>query len=78
MTKYQKRCSECSTKMKRLYIREYGIKDRWIPIGWYCSKCGQIVMDNKEVLIPFKKYHKLEFDYRQLHRNMEKSFLEQE
>ena len=72
MTKYQKRCIECSTKMKRLYIREYGVKDKWIPIGWYCSNCNGIIMDNDVKYVSFNKYHLLEFDYKQLRRNMDK------
>lgn len=76
MTKYQKRCPECFTKMNRTYIRKYN-KNRWIPIGWFCSNCGQIVMDNNEKYVPFNKYHLLEFDYKQLLRNMEKSSTEE-
>jgi uncharacterized OB-fold protein len=28
--------------MKRLYIRT---KNEWKAIGWYCTKCGSVVLD---------------------------------
>ena len=78
MTRYQKRCSYCGVKTKRIYIREYGVKNRWIPIGWKCEYCGGISLDNDKKYVPFEKYHLLEFNYKQLQRNMDKYFLEQE
>ena len=55
-----------------------GYKRSFVPIGWICEYCNEIMMDNQEKYIPFNIYHKLEFDYKQLLRNMDKLSLEQE
>jgi hypothetical protein len=39
--------------MRRLYVRG---KDGWNPIGWYCTNCGSVVIDefkkNRYVFYP--------------------------
>ena len=80
-----KHCRECSwshDKMKRIYIRENtpiteGYRRVFKAIGWKCENCNEIILDNNEKYIPFNKYHLLEFDYKQLLRNMEKQSLEE-
>lgn len=71
--RYQK-----ASRLHRTYIKitKYG-KTTWKPIGWYCPNCGQIILDNNEKYVPFNKYHKLEFDYNQLLKNLEKYSLEE-
>lgn len=75
-------CKGFSKKAKRLYVRRSfpfvdGYKRKFIAIGYICEDCSEIVMDNNKKYIPFDKYHILEFDYKQLQRNMEKISLEQ-
>jgi len=67
-----------ATRLLRLYIRKtkYG-KAKWNAIGWYCPICGEIMMNNNEKYVPFNKFHILEFDYKQLLRNIEKQSSEQ-
>lgn len=54
-----------------------GYKRSFVAIGWICLDCNEIVMNNQEKHIPFKKYHKLEFDYNQLLENYEKYCMEE-
>jgi len=55
-----------------------GYKRRFNAIGWVCENCKGVALDNQGDYIPFNIYHKLEFDYKQLQRNMDKISLEQE
>ena len=80
--------------MRRIYIREnkplwsyserkemkirQSYSRKFVGIGWKCEACGELIMDNDKKYVPFEKYHILEFDYKQLQRNMDKISLEQE
>ena len=54
-----------------------GYRRAFVGIGWKCEFCNEIMMDNGKKYVPFEKYHVLEFDYKQLQRNMDKILLEQ-
>lgn len=32
--------------LKRVYVRIYN-PDKWMPIGWYCTKCGSFIDTTK-------------------------------
>lgn len=79
-----KACSHCGVRTKRIYMREFTrcenkkYKSKYIPIGWYCPYCSEIMTDDNKKYIPFERYHILEFDYKQLQHNMDKISLEEE
>ena len=76
-------CIGFPKKAVRIYARrtfhfEDGYKRKFVAIGYMCESCNEIVIDGDKKYIPFDTYHVLEFDYKQLQRNMEKMSLDQE
>ncbi|GAI66768.1 unnamed protein product [marine sediment metagenome] len=52
-------------------------KRSFVPIGYICEYCGEIMADDNKKYVPFDKYHVLEFDYKQLRDNINKISLEE-
>ncbi len=47
--KYHEKCPKCSLKLVRLYRHinpKYG-KQKWVSLGWYCTRCKYVWMDKK-------------------------------
>jgi hypothetical protein len=44
--KENKMCTKCKGEMRRAYIRKMTQwKSKWIPIGYYCQDCGDIILE---------------------------------
>ncbi|MBY9005493.1 MAG: hypothetical protein KGD63_01920 [Candidatus Lokiarchaeota archaeon] len=60
-------CPECTTNIKEYFnsyrywsdfriiklYRLYARESMYIPIGWYCKKCGFILLEKKELNKPY-------------------------
>jgi C4-type Zn-finger protein len=47
--KYHEKCPKCSLNLVRLYRHinpKYG-KQKWVSVGWYCTRCKYVWMDKK-------------------------------
>jgi len=57
--KYERAWRTDYSKLRRVYIRLYN-PDKWIPVGWYCPRCGNFI-ENKVpfVLNPLFPYEKI-------------------
>jgi hypothetical protein len=44
--KENRMCTKCKGEMRRAYIRKMTQwKSKWIPIGYYCQDCGDIILE---------------------------------